>query len=93
MEKIDPVLYRQDIVKFYELYSRISEGSPNIGVVGDFKSFNMKMQEVIKKYKYSHMYKRKDGHIITIFVGDNETTFVHIESLQDLYGWQFRKYM
>lgn len=98
MKKIDSCLYPEDIIKFYELSTRISQVSPNIGIIGDTRQFNLKVEEIltsegIKKRKPEGVYVYRGINRLTIITGDVETTYIQIETLQDLHGRYFRKFI
>ena len=87
------VLNENDLIKFYELRNRQIDTSPNIGVIGDTKTFKLKIKKALKNMEYDYIYTRNNGNTITVFTGGIETTYIHIETLRDLVGRNFRKYM
>lgn len=95
---IDSCLYEEDIIKFYELSSRISPISPNIGIIGDKKHFNLRVEEILtssglKKRKAEGVTVYRSIGRLTIIVGDIETTYIQVETLQDLRGRYFKKFI
>ena len=91
-------LCQDDLIKFYELKNHYSEISPNIGIIDSKDRFEIRVKEILKDMKhngvsYDSLRVSKDGQQVTIFIGGIETTYIHIETLQDLQGRYFRYYM
>jgi len=90
------MLNRDDIIKFYELHSRLSPTSSNIGVVGNRHRFEILVRDLLKRYKKDKNVKIRINPLkthINIIQNDVETNFIHIQDLNDLTGRFFRKYM
>lgn len=91
-------LSKDDLVKFYELNHRLSENSPNVGIIGDRKTFRRKIKEILKVSGISNrrtnsVFVSDGGNRLTIIINDIEVTYIQIETLQDLRGRYFRKYI
>lgn len=87
-------LTREDIIKFYYLKAYYNPTSPNIGVIGNEKEFKHRMKPIIKRLKTIKGTKfYQFNNKLTTIIGDIETTYIKIETVDDLVGKDFRKYM
>lgn len=84
----------RDLIIFYELHNRINLKSRNIGVLGDSKKFKRIIKDIYKQHKEKGMQvlSVKDDKYIFI-INDIEYSYIKIETLQDLRGRYFRKYI
>ena len=92
------IIVKDDIIKFYELQSRLSEISPNIGIVTTEREFKIRVKEILADLKKHNvrcdsLISRDDGRQVTIFIENRELTYICIESMQDLQGRHFCKYI
>ena len=86
-------LSKNDLIKFYELRKHQDDLSPNVGIVGSRKEFNLKVKEILETTDHDLVHITNDGQQISIFNGDIEVCYINIQSLDDLQGKYFRKYM
>lgn len=86
-------LLKDDLIKYYELRNHQSDISPNIAVVCPTKEFTNKMAQLLKNIKYDIVRISEDKKEVRIFIGDIETTYINIQTIDDLHGRYFKKYL
>lgn len=85
----------EDLVKFYLLYSHYDIASNNIAVI-DRDKFNRIFRLIKKECKNkvnTRLILNETKTKFTIIENELETTYVYIETPQDLRGRFFRKYI
>lgn len=88
-------LNRNDIIKFYTLYSHYNPLSNNIGIIGDLKTFNdyiKKVDKSFEKIKYNKFFN-EDKTKYTIICDDIEYSYVMIQTTEDLKNLYFKKFI
>lgn len=83
-----------DIRMFYQLLHHYNTASPNIAVVGDNKKFNRIVQEMINLYKDTNARVIKGIKTLRILTSEDiEISYIQVESVQDLTGLYFKKFI
>ena len=83
-----------DPVKFYLLHNHFDAAAPNIGILGDYDKFKEITQAYIQDAdKNAVIIKSKDKPIVRIIDDTIETSYVFIQTSEDLIGKKFRKYL
>lgn len=83
-----------DIRMFYELHSRYNTASPNIAVVGDGHKFEKIVKEVLKTCKSKSIRVIKGLNTLRIITADDiEICYIRVETLNDLQGRYFKKFI
>ena len=86
-------LYKDDLIKFHELLKHYNETSPNIAVIGDKKTFKKLVKEVLSRLNFDVLVVNRAETKYTILIDDIEISYVHVETLEDLEGLYFSKYV
>ena len=95
-KKIDDSISKNNIRIFYELYKHFDICSRNVGIVGSKKTFLKYIRNIRNTYNKfsSRMLIDSNGSLrYTIFVDDIEYTYIQINSVDDLEGKFFHKYI
>ena len=86
-------LYKDDLIKFHELLEHYNKISPNIAVIGDKKTFKKVVKEVLQRLNFNVLVVNKAETKYTILIDDIEISYVHVETLEDLEGLYFSRYV
>lgn len=88
-------LNKDDIIKFYTLYSHYDVVSPNIGVIGDNKRFKQVVNAKCKLLKKENkdIFTNMNNTKCTIIIDDIEQTYIQIQTTEDLQNRKFSKFI
>jgi len=83
-----------DVRIFYELHSRFDLKSPYIAVIGNKERFERYTKEILKQFEGKRVRVLKSLDKLRILTHDGiETSFMRVETLEDLRGMYFRKFV
>lgn len=86
-------LYKDDLIKYRELKKHENPASRNIGIFADRKDFKHLVKETLKSIKFDTLIVNKDETKYTVIIDDVEICYIRIDTLEDLQGLYFNKYI
>ena len=95
-KQINPVISKDELIKFKILLSHYDIASRNIAIIGDDKKYNKFVKTMINKYKDRKLDKTfkiiKGINSLRIFNKGKETSYVHIQTIHDLDNLYFSRF-
>lgn len=90
------MLNEEDAKNFYTLLARYNKLSSNVAILGDSKRFKEYTQKVIKycKKNNSKIIINQTRDKVTIIFNDEQIiNYIHIQTIDKMTGYYFRKYI
>lgn len=89
------MLTERDAKVFYQLLYRYNKVSPNIAILGDSRRFREKISNLTKYCKKNNIPIKLNINKtkLTVMYEDQIVNYIHIEKIDDLTGYYFRKFI